>query len=136
MTTFGPQLIGETEKTLNALLHRFLAGANLTEPHWVSLRLAAQLDGQVSTAGDLATAVRERAHFEHAADLVADLSALGYLADDRLTGAGREFLDGTRARIEQLTAPIWAGLAEEDVAATERVLNAVAERARAVLAVT
>ena len=30
-TPFGPQLIGETEKTLNALLHRFLQGTGLTD---------------------------------------------------------------------------------------------------------
>jgi hypothetical protein len=29
-TPFGPQLIGETEKTLNALLRRFLEGTGLT----------------------------------------------------------------------------------------------------------
>jgi hypothetical protein len=41
-TTFGPQLIGETEKTLNALLRLFLEGTGLTESQWVTLRLAAR----------------------------------------------------------------------------------------------
>ena len=44
-TPFGPQLIGETEKTLNALLHRFLRGTGLNEAQWVTLRLAGLLDG-------------------------------------------------------------------------------------------
>jgi len=130
MTTFGPQLIGETEKTLNALLRRVLAGENLTEPHWVCLRLTAQLDG----AADLATAIRERAHFANAAELVGDLTARGLVVDGRLTDAGRKFVDVTRGRIEQLTSPIWEGLAAEDVETAERVLNSVVERARAVLA--
>lgn len=130
MTAFGPQLIGETEKTLNALLGRVLAGEDLTEPHWVSLRLTAQLGG----AADLATAIRERAHFANAAELVADLTARGLVADVRLTDAGREFVDVTRGRIEQLTNPIWDGLTAQDVETTERVLNSVVERARAVLA--
>ena len=46
-TPFGPRLIGETEKTLNALLCRLLAGTGLTEPQWVTLRLADLLDGSV-----------------------------------------------------------------------------------------
>ena len=48
-TPFGPQLIGETEKTLNALLLRHLDGTGLTEPQWVTLRLADQFDGTVDT---------------------------------------------------------------------------------------
>jgi hypothetical protein len=42
-TPFGPQLIGETEKTLNAILRRLLQGTGLSEPQWVTLRLAGQL---------------------------------------------------------------------------------------------
>lgn len=37
---FGPQLIGRTEKALNALLDRELSGTGLTEPQWVALTLA------------------------------------------------------------------------------------------------
>ncbi len=64
-TTFGPQLIGQTEKTLQAILRRALAGTGLDEPLWVTLRLADQPDGST---------VRERvaglAHFEDADRLV------------------------------------------------------------------
>ena len=48
---FGPQLLGETEKTLNALLRRFLDPFELTEPQWVTLRLAEQLDAIVDSDG-------------------------------------------------------------------------------------
>ena len=50
-TPFSPQLIGETEKTLNALLRRSLEDTGLTEPLWVTLRLAGQLEGTVDAAG-------------------------------------------------------------------------------------
>ena len=43
--SLGPRLIGETEKTLNALFVRFLDGTGLTEPQWVVLRLADAADG-------------------------------------------------------------------------------------------
>ena len=36
---FGPPLIGQTEKALNAILDRQLAGTGMTEPQWVTLSL-------------------------------------------------------------------------------------------------
>src|SRR3954469_20440921 len=83
-TPFSPQLIGETEKTLNALLDRFLEGTGLTEPQWVTLRAAEQLDGSVD---DLATAVAARAQFRDAAAIVAILTDRGLVGDGRLTDA-------------------------------------------------
>ncbi len=59
LTPFGPQLIGETEKTLNALLRRFLEEPGLTEPQWVTLRLAGLLDRSVDADG-LVAAVADR----------------------------------------------------------------------------
>ncbi|MCY1143299.1 hypothetical protein OWR29_35335 [Actinoplanes sp. Pm04-4] len=38
---FGAQLIGRTEKALNALLDQALQGTGLTEPQWVALTLTA-----------------------------------------------------------------------------------------------
>ena len=74
-TPFGPQLIGETEKTLNALLLRHLRRRRgLTEPQWVTLRVANMLDGTVDHDG-LAAAVADRAHFPDAAQHVDDLTA-------------------------------------------------------------
>jgi hypothetical protein len=129
---FNPQLIGETEKTLNALLRRLLEGTGLTEPQWVTLRVANQLDGTVGN-DDLIAAVADRAHFPDADGLVDDLSDLGLLDDGRLTSAGRELTEALQATIASKTAPIWEGLPADDVAAAARVLNEVVARARAVL---
>lgn len=131
-TPFGPQLIGETEKTLNALLRRFLHGTGLTEPQWVTLRMANLLDGSVDGDG-LATAVADRAQFPDAADLVGELTNRGLLDDGQLTSAGRELTTAVQATISTQTAPIWANLPADDVAAATRVLNEVIIRARAVL---
>jgi hypothetical protein len=130
---FGPQLIGETEKTLNALLSRYLEGSDLTEPQWVTLRLADMFDGSVNAEG-LATAVGDRAHFPDAANLVAGLTSRGLLANGRLTTAGCDVIGAVQARIANGTAPIWDSLPDDDVAATARVLNEIIHRARAVLA--
>src|SRR4030088_1814673 len=45
--TFGPQVLGQTEKALNAILHRQLAGTGLTEPQWVTLTLTVASGGTV-----------------------------------------------------------------------------------------
>src|SRR5436190_4687122 len=38
--TLSPRVIGQAEKTMNAILGRELAGTGLTEPQWVILTLA------------------------------------------------------------------------------------------------
>lgn len=130
---FGPQLIGETEKSLGALLRRHLARVDLTEPQWVTLRLADLLADQPLVAG-LAGAVADRAHVADAPALVAGLEGRGLLAADRLTEEGTRLLQTTQAEIAADTRDIWEGLDEHDAATAGRVLNEVVARARRVLA--
>lgn len=131
-TPFGPQLIGETEKTLNALLCRFLQEPGLTEPEWVILRLAALLDGNVD-ADSLVAAVADRAHFPDAAALVGDLTSRGLIDGGRVTPRGRDLTAAVQATITTETASIWDSLPVDDVAAATRVLNEVITRPRVVL---
>jgi hypothetical protein len=126
-TPFGPPLIGETEKTLNSLLRQFLEGTGLTEPQWVTLRLADLLDG------DAGIAVADRAQVPDAAELVSELTDRGLLDDGRLTSAGRELTAAVQRTITTETASIWDDLPADDVAAATRLLNEVVTRARAVL---
>ncbi len=128
---FGPQLIGETEKTLNALLRRVLAG-RLTEPQWVTLRLSLLLEE--ASSEELVAAVGARAHFEEAGPLVAGLSEAGLLEGGRPTAAAQALVAEVQQEIATLTDPIWDGLPSADVDAAARVLNAVVVRARAALA--
>jgi hypothetical protein len=131
-TQLGPQLIGETDKTLSALLRRFLEPTGLTEPQWVTLRLADVLDGGVDAHG-LAAAVADRAKFLNAADLVSELTSRDLLNNGRLTPQGRRLIATVQATITTETSPIWDHLPPDDVAAATRVLNEVVTRARAVL---
>src|SRR5262245_4284768 len=131
-TPFGPQLIGETEKTLDAL-RLFLEGTGVTESQWVTLRLAERLDGSVDAIG-LAAAVADRAHLSNAAALVDELTSRSLLDNGRVTSAGRELTAAIQTTIATTTAPIWESLPDEDVAAATRVLNEIVTRARAVLA--
>ena len=132
-TPFGPQLIGETEKTLNALLLRHLDGTGLTEPQWVTLRLSDQLDGTVDTDG-LVAAVADRAHFPDADRLSTSSPVAGCSSDGRPTAAGRELLTAVQAAVATDMASLFGDLATDDVAAATRVLNEVVGRARVALA--
>jgi len=126
---FGPELVGQTEKTLQALLRLTLEGTALSEPQWVTLRLA-----EIGGEGDLATRVHDRARFEDADDLVEGLTARGLLSEGALTDAGRALIAGVRERTTARNGGLWDGLPEANVAAAERVLNELLERARGVLA--
>ena len=97
-TPFGPQLIGETEKTLGALLRRFLEGTGLTESHWVTLRLAERLDGSVDADG-LATAMVDRAHLANAAELIGELTRRGLIDEGRPTPLARELIATVQTKI-------------------------------------
>ncbi|CAL9396087.1 hypothetical protein SUDANB121_01366 [Nocardiopsis dassonvillei] len=130
MIPFGARLIGQTEKTLNALLASVLAGSGLSEPHWVALRLTERFDGP----GDLSEHIRDRSRLPDPGGLLEDLAARGLVSGDRLTDSGRAFLGLTGRRIDELTAPIWKEVSPDDAAAAERALNTVLERARAVIA--
>ena len=132
-TPFGPQLIGETEKTLVALLRRFLDGTGLTEPQWVTLRVAGLLDGSAVYRDGLAEAVADRAHFPDAAELVDSMTTQGLIENGRLSDGGHELVAAVLAKSEAATRQIWKDLPADDVAATTRVLNEVLNRARGVL---
>ncbi|HEX3831588.1 MAG TPA: hypothetical protein VHW04_06425 [Solirubrobacteraceae bacterium] len=45
--SFSPQVIGQTEKALNAILKKLLAGTGLSEPQWVTLTLTVMSGGAV-----------------------------------------------------------------------------------------
>jgi hypothetical protein len=124
--SFGPQLLGETEKALNVLLRRSLAGSGLDEEQWVTLRVASQHDGPVGT---LAVQVANRAHFENTDQLVERLEHKGLIADERPTPKGaallRDVLGGN--------SRIWQDIPDAEAAA--RALSTVLDRARAAIAV-
>ena len=124
--TFGPQLIGETEKTLQALLNRALAGTGLNERLWVALRVADQPNGTA-----LRKRLADRAHFADADRLVTTLEERGLVAGDGPTSDGRAMLESVLARSAALSGPIWDGI--DDAEAAARALTEVLARARAAL---
>jgi len=130
---FGPVLLGQTEKTLQALLQRALAGTGLNEPQWVALRLANMLDGQVDHAG-LIAAVADRTKFSDATEIVASLDERRLVADGQPTEAGRKLVADVLAASERANGSLWRDLPGDDVEAATRVLNEVLRRARTLAA--
>jgi hypothetical protein len=126
---FGPVLLGQTEKTLQALLRATLADTGLSEPQWVTLRLATMFDGQVDRAG-LIAAVSDRAKFADSARLVDLLTERGLLDDGRPTEAGRDLVTNLLAASDSTNGSVWRDLPADDVEAATRVLNEVLRRAR------
>lgn len=129
MTGFGPQLIGQTEKALGAMLGEVLAGTRLDQRQWVALRLTAQTDG-TRAAADV---VRAEAHLADADDLIDQLAALGLVAEGRVTEAGRRLIVTVTGRVDQLMGPVWQAVDPADLAAAERALRIVRDGARAAL---
>ena len=123
---FGPVLLGQTEKTLQALLGQALDGTGLDERQWVTLRLADQPDGR-----PLRERAADLARFADADALVSALEARGLVAADAATDAGRAVLADVLARSAALSGPIWDDVPDADAAA--RALNEVLNRARAAL---
>jgi hypothetical protein len=130
MISFGPELVGRTEKTLGALLRHILADTGLDERQYVTLKVASTL----ATSEDLIEAVRGRAHFDDAAQIVTTLTDRGLLSGGRLSDAGATLLDQILARSAGQSTAIWTELPADDVDATTRVLNTVLARAEAILA--
>ena len=129
MVPFGPVLVGQTEKTLQALLRQTLTGTGLAEREWVTLRLATMVDGQVDRRG-LVAMVADRAKFADATTLVDTLTERGLLIDGRPTRNGQELVSTVLAASEANSGMVWRDLSTADVEATTRVLNEVLRRAR------
>jgi DNA-binding MarR family transcriptional regulator len=135
------QLIGQTEKTLNAILDRLLAGA-VSEPQWVALVLIAGSGGTADRGeytGRVAQALKTDQ--QTAADHVGQLAAKGLVrtappADSAvtLTEEGHQLLGRVRKQTGDVTGRLWGDLPQPDLDVAGRVLSTVLERAEADLA--
>ena len=138
--SFSPRVIGQAEKTLNAILVRELAGTGLTEPQWVILTLAVS-DGtsrQETFTRMVADALKISETEARAliGDLVAAqrLRIAGEPPAVTVTGAARQLHSRISAAIADLTQRLWADLPAEDLATAGRVLVIITDRANAELA--
>ena len=137
--TLSPQLIGQAEKTLNAILERHLSGAGLSEPQWITLTLAV-MGGDPIGRDQLARRVASAAKFSEA-DVQTRITELADarlldVADDEVavTDGGKQLHARIRATNNELTERLWRDLPAADLDTAGRVLAVVLERANAELA--
>jgi hypothetical protein len=140
-TPFGAQLLGQTEKTLNAILDRELAGTGLTEPEWVTLVLTVAIGEAIDRdqlIGRVAGAVKVSE--EEAQTRVDKLTTAGLLQVGdgenppvQVTDAGDQVHARIRGAITPITERLWGDLPAEDLATAGRVLNTILARANAEL---
>lgn len=131
---FGAQLIGRTEKSLDALLKCVLTGSGLSEPAYVALRVCADRAGspRADVALQLANTFRRREDF--AAELIEGLISAGMISGDQtraveLTAAGRELHDRLVAETDAIAGRLWGDLATDDLNVAARVLHTILRRA-------
>jgi len=139
--TISTRVIGQAEKTLNAILGRQLAGTGLTEPQWVILTLAVTSGGPAdrdqfthTVAGALK--ISEADAQARIADMVAAqrLQITGGGSAVTVTGPARQLHSQIRATIADITQRLWGDLPADDLATAGRVLTIITERANAELA--
>ena len=139
--TFSPRVIGQAEKTLNAILGRQLAGTGLTEPRWVILTLAVTGGGtagrdQFTRMVADALKIGEAEARTHIDDMVTaqQLQLTGEAPAVTVTAAARRLHARILTAIAGITQRLWGDLPAEDLATAGRVLAIVTERANAELA--
>jgi hypothetical protein len=139
--TFGTQVLGQTEKALNAILDRHLAGSGVSEPQWIVLTLTVTGGGSVERAQLLARVTGAlKLGDDEAESLIAGLAENGLLDAPAeaptvtATEAGRQLHARIRTAVSEITARMWGDLPAEDLETTGRVLSTILERANAELA--
>jgi len=131
--TFSAQLLGQTEKALNAILGRLLADSGLTEPEWVTLSIAVAVDEPLdrdALTGRVA-GVLKVGDAEAYGHIVA-LDDYGFLdlGDDlvSVTSEGRAFRTSIAGTVGEITGRLWGDLPAEELGAAARVLSTVLSR--------
>jgi hypothetical protein len=137
--SFNAQVLGQAEKTLNAILDRLLAGTGLNEAHWITLTLAVASGGTVpgdELTGRVAGALKVSE--AEARARVTELAGRQLLQDGggdgapvQVSDAGRQLYGRVRTGVTEITQRLWGDLPAEDLATAGRVLSIVTDRANA-----
>jgi DNA-binding MarR family transcriptional regulator len=139
---FSPQVLGQTEKALNAILARELAGTGLSETQWVTLAMTVT-GGGTADADELVARLAGvlKVGDAEARARITELASAQLLhvpgdaaAPVTVTDAGQQLHARIRAAVTEITRRMWGDLPAEDLATAARVLSTVLARADAELA--
>jgi hypothetical protein len=143
-TTLNPQVIGQAERALGALMNRVLAVTGGTFHQWVALTLTTAAGGTIDRDQLLSRMTSAlKTDDTTALAAIAELTAAKLLEDRPgeaarvgLTDTGRTRYRQLRTAIDQVTARLYGDLPAEDLATAGRVLGVLTARANAELAGT
>lgn len=136
--TLNPQVIGQAESALGALLAPVLAETGRTFEQWLVLTVLTA-NGGAQDRTQLIARIAEARKIPDAAveTAVAQLTTAGALAAEtgrlRLTAVGQAMHQAVRARIDEVTAGIF-DFTPDELVTVGRVLRAVTDRVNAFLA--
>jgi len=138
-STFTPQLIGQTEKALNAILYRQLEGTGVAEPQWVTLVLAVTNGGSLARGRLVELASDGMKVGDDVAEAHIDaLESLGLVDVSHdavsVSDAGHQLFARVRGATAEITERLWGDLPADDLATAGRVLSEILGRASAELA--
>lgn len=129
MIPFGPQLIGQTEKALNALLLTLLSPHALSEREWVTLRLVSQFEGE----GSVDAFVADRLRDPDCALFLRTVRERGLVEGSHLSPTGTALVAEISREIARVAGPIWDEVDHDDALAATRALNRILEKTRMLL---
>lgn len=130
------RLVGQTEKTLNAILEKLIAGT-VSERQWVALVVIAAGGpaGPDQAVAQVASALKTDQR--GAADQIAALAAQGLVrtgpSGTAVTADGQRLLHRVQAQVGEITQRLWGDIPAADMAVVRRVLGTVLERAESEL---
>ena len=136
-----PRVIGQAEKTMNAILARLLEGTGLTEPQWVILTLAATSNGAAgrdqfarTVAGALKISDADAQARIGAMIAAQQLQITSEGSTVTVTDAALRLHSRIGAATARIVEQLWGDLPAEDLATAGRILAIITERANAELA--
>jgi hypothetical protein len=135
---FGPPLIGQTEKALDAILARELDGSGVSVSGWVLLKLATSAGESVGRQELVGRADAVSKFGAEEAEIEVDALVRAGMLDPRqdelvVSPKARILRDRVQSAVGEVTTRLWGDLPATDLAAAGRVLGTVLRRANAEL---
>ena len=136
--SISPKLIGQTEKTMNAILQRII-GDRVTEPEWVSLVVLAGAGEFTSSDATGMVAGALKVQPPEGERVLGSLTRRGLIGattagKQGLTDDGRALVSEVRVRTDDVIQRLWGDLPAEELEVAANVLSAVLARAERELA--
>jgi N-acetylglucosamine kinase-like BadF-type ATPase len=136
--TLDPSIVGQAEKTHNAVLYRALAGTTLDEPQWITMVLAIAAGGPVERTQHVAQVARTARYAPREVDIAIErLLSESLLSeeDGRLvvTGTGSALVERVRSTTSPIVTRAYSDIPDEDLATAGRVLTEITARLSAEL---